>query len=112
MDNSKGPTEHRIQRREFLANLFFCGGVLTVSALQSEYGLLARRDPEEDGWELPKDEPPSEQETDWELPDDLLQTTPPPPEPRPDGGIRPPIIRGRVAPPKPNYPGDVAPPKQ
>jgi hypothetical protein len=97
----------KLPRREFLANLLFAGGALTVCGLQSEYGLLAKRDPKQDGWELPDDLKESQPDIDpdgWELPEDLLDPPPvirnPPPHP-------PPVIEGRVRPPNP--PGGVQP---
>ena len=45
----------KLPRREFLANLLFAGGVLSVCGLQDSYDIVARRDPKKDGWELPDD---------------------------------------------------------
>jgi hypothetical protein len=111
----------KLPRREFLANLLFAGGALTVTALQKEYGLVARREADNkpadqkdprDGWELPDEGTPSERD-DWELPDDLLEPSAAPrPEPRPKGGMRPPSVRGKVEPPSPPYPGSPAPPRR
>lgn len=105
--------EHsKLPRREFLANLLFAGGVLSVGGLQSEYGLLAKRDPkkETDGWELPDDLKESRPKTEpdgWELPEDLMDPPPvirqPPPRPQPP-------VRGRVCPPRPPGSLQVPPP--
>lgn len=106
----------RLPRREFLANLLFAGGALTVCGLQTEYGLVAKRDPRQEGWELPDDLKESQPDTEpegWDLPDDLLDPppvirNPPPRPPQPpiEGRVQPPPpaggmqIRGKVAPPK------------
>ncbi len=96
----------KLPRREFLANLLFTGGLLSVASLQSEYGLLAKRDPKDEGWTLPEDWKESQQEEGWVLPEDLMDPPPQPPVepprplPQPDGGVRPPV-RGRVQPPLP-----------
>lgn len=106
----------KLPRREFLANLLFAGGMLSVTALKNEYGLVAHRSPKDDGWELPDDDEknPTTTPDGWELPEDLLEPTrppkPPKPEPPPNGGIRPPQIRGRMRPPQP-LPGSVQAPK-
>ena len=112
--------ESKLPRREFLANLLFCGTALSVTGLQSSYDLVARRDPKKDGWELPQDKKRPQPEDDgWELPEDLLETNDPPkppprpPQPRgsvrqPDGGVRLPEPPGKVM---PTRPGDVAPPR-
>lgn len=107
-----------MRRREFLANLLFAGGLLTVGGLQAQYPTVARKDPEKEGWQLPKDWKEKNEEDGWEIPDDLMQPTEPPapqpppkpPEPMPNGGIRQPDPRGRYLPPKP-LPGKVKLPK-
>lgn len=107
----------KLPRREFLANLLFAGGVLSVCGLRDSYDKVARREPKKDGWELPDDltESRSDDADDgWELPEDLMDSPPPviknpprpvPPEPpirggvrppQPDGGVRPPQVRGKV----------------
>ena len=116
--------ESKLPRREFLANLLFCGTALSVTGLQSSYDLVARRDPKKDGWELPEDKlKPRPEDDGWELPEDLLETTDPPKPPprpprphphpqgrvrRPDGGVRLPEPPGKVTPPPS---GDVQPRK-
>lgn len=109
----------KLPRREFLANLLFAGTALSVAGLQTEYDLVARKDPKEEGWKLPEDWKKSEQTDGWELPDDLLENSnqpeppphprPKPPPPQPPGGIRPPQIRGKYLPPAD---GDVEAPKR
>lgn len=110
-------SNRKLPRREFLANLLFGGAALSVSGLQANYDLVARREPEkdskDDGWDLPDlNDEKKPQKDGWELPEDLLDspdpppTRPPRPIPQPKGAMRPPTIRGKVAPP---YPGDVEP---
>lgn len=111
----------KLPRREFLANLLFAGGVLSVCGLQNSYDMVARRDPEKDGWELPDDltqSRPDDADDGWELPEDFMDSPPTviknprpvPPEPpikgsvrppQPDGGVRPPQVRGKVKCPPP-----------
>jgi hypothetical protein len=107
----------KLPRREFLANLLFAGGMLSVAGLQSEYDLVAKRDPKDDGWKLPEDWKENQEKEGWVLPDDLMdsppnppkpQPRPPKPVPQPDGGVRPPI-RGKVRPPAP---GDYSVPRK
>lgn len=104
---------YRVPRREFLANLLFCGTALSVAGLQSNYDLVARRDPKEEGWEMPEDRKKKAPKDDgWELPEDLLNSTPsrpPKPVPQPQGGKKPPQVRGIVKPPDL---GDVSLPKK
>jgi hypothetical protein len=110
-------SKSRLPRREFLANLLFCGGALSVAALQSEFGILAQTDPKDEGWELPEDDKKKPDADDWDLPDDLLNSPEPPPQKPPEkppvimGRKRPPALRGEVKQPPPLL-GDVAPPKQ
>ena len=105
-------------RREFLANLLFAGTAISVVGLQSEYDLVARKDPKDEGWKLPEDWKDSDETEGWELPDDLMQNPNPPkpephphPRPEPAGGVRPPHIRGKVKPPPPPLKGDVSAPR-
>ena len=112
----------KLPRREFLANLLFAGGVLSVCGLQESYDMVARRDPKKAGWELPDDlteSRPDDADDGWELPEDLMDSPPPviknpprpvPPEPpirgsvrppQPDGGMRPPQVPGKVKCPPP-----------
>ena len=112
------PPQRKLPRREFLANLLFAGGAISVTSFQAEYGGIAL-DPKDDGWELPDDKGSSKKD-DWELPDDLLDSPEPKPNPKcpppqphpaggrrpprppqPPGGIRPPHIRGKVRSPEP-----------
>lgn len=69
----------KLPRREFLANLLFAGGVLSVCGLQNSYDMVARRDPEKDGWELPDDltqSRPNDADDGWELPEDFMDSPP------------------------------------
>lgn len=115
MKESNAP-KNKVPRREFLANLLFCGAALSVAGLQSEYDLVARRNPEDEGWELPKDEPKKPPKEDWKLPDDLMDSPEPPPRkpPRPPvrGRVRPPQILGKVKPPPPGGVRPVRPTKK
>lgn len=84
------PMQKKLRRREFIANLLFAGGALSLVTLQ---GKIAANDPEDEGWQLPPD---------WNNPQP--QKTP---RPRPTRTPEP-IVRGRVAPPLAGKP--VAPP--
>lgn len=105
---SQLPNQRKLPRREFLANLLFAGGFLTVTALDERYPLLCRKDPPESGWEMPdnrkRDRP--EQDDGWVLPEDLLTNPDPPPSnpsppPQPAGGMKlpHPTPKGRFLPP-------------
>lgn len=99
----------QLKRRDFLANILFAGGVLTLAGLEK-----ALAEPVPDGWELPKDWKDSN--SDWELPKDWKNPQPKPeqpqprprprphphPRPQPPGGVRPPHMKGVVRPPRPN----------
>jgi hypothetical protein len=105
--------EKRLPRRQFLANILFTGGALTVVALQSEYGLADPSKPKDKGRELPKGKPQAKDG--WDLPDDLMDSpnpppnpSPTPPPPPPQGAMRPPQTRGRVKPPDPPPPPPTA----
>jgi hypothetical protein len=112
-DNPNNP-KSRLPRREFLANLLFAGGILSVTALQSEYGVVASAGPKDEGWELPEDKRKDPPADGWELPDDLLDS-PKPPSPKPPvppeimGRRRPPELKGEVKPPPPRQGSVVAP---
>lgn len=92
------PQGHRLKRRQFLANLLFAGGALTLGGLQSAQ---AQEDPTE-GWSLPDLQDPPK--------DDKPPGNPPPPQPPPPPtagvplpqppGERPPNIMGLRAIPK------------
>jgi hypothetical protein len=109
-DRSHG---QRMQRRQFLANLLFAGGALTLAGLRSAQ---AAEHPT-DGWTLPDlnapDPKPSPSPTP-EPPPILGEPSPPPPlmgkplppAPHPRGKVR--IPEGEYGPPKPGE--AVAPP--
>ena len=99
-----------MRRREFLANILFAGGLLSVTGFQSQYHQVARKDPDKQDWQLPDDWKDNREKDGWELPEDLFDSpTPPPnppsppqpPPPPPKGRVHPPHIRGKVAPPRP-----------
>lgn len=103
----------RLKRRDFLANILFAGGALTLASLER-----ALAEPVPEGWDLPenwKNNP----DPDWELPPDWKDPKPDRPQPRPmphprprprprptppnpRGGVRPPHLKGVVKPPRPN----------
>lgn len=93
--NEKTP---KLRRREFLANLLFAGGALTVTSLQSQLGELAFEQKIEEGWELPE-----------EIEDRLKRNPPlnPRPRPRPTKTPRP---RPQPRPPRPQPKGSRTPP--
>ena len=92
MNDKSNINESRRTRRQFLANLLFAGGALTLSGQQ---GAQAAEHPT-DGWKLPdlgqSDPRPS-------------PTPPPPPQPLPPGKPAPPVVMGRFVTPR----GDVTP---
>lgn len=93
-------SKDRLKRREFIANILFAGGALSLASLD---GVVAG--PIEDGWELPDD---------WKNsapPPKRPKPRPKPPKPRPpvDGGVRPPRPPGGIRPPQPR--GIVRPPR-
>jgi hypothetical protein len=81
MSNHQDSQGYRLKRRQFLANLLFAGGALSLAGLQ---GAQAAEHPS-DGWTLP----------DLNKPDPKPSPTPPPPQPP---------IRGLRIPPKPLQP--------
>lgn len=100
--------EIRFPRRQFLANLLFAGGMVTLSSLQAAQ---AQQSPT-DGWTLPDLNTPSPQPTPRPKPKTPKPTPPLPGKPRPP--IPPPTAgvplppsnpRGRVV-----LPGEVQPP--
>ncbi len=108
MDNQ--PSEIRLPRRQFIANLLFAGSVVTLAGLQSAE---AQQNPT-DGWTLPDLNKPSSGPTPKPTP---RPKPPKPPRPLPPGKPRfpapptaglpvPPSPRGRVV-----LPGDVSPPQ-
>lgn len=117
----------KLKRRQFLANLLFAGGALTVCGLQSQAALaaepkeksckepdqIAQRDPKDDGWELPDDlyGKPKGNKDGWELPPDYKNPNPKPqPQPRPQPRPQPyPQPMGAVPAPQPD--GGVRPPQ-
>ena len=104
-----------LPRREFLANILFAGGALTLSSFQGELLAFTPADPKE-GWELPEDGESKQNDDGWSLPEDLLDSPKEPnprcrpprprpcplPYPNPAGGPRPPHILGRVTYPRPS----------
>ena len=95
MSNSNFPK--KLQRRKFLANLLFAGGALSVAALQGE--LLAQPNPEDEGWELPKDwNKPDLKPKPKQTPTPRPTKTPPPPL---LGDVSLPNIEGRMRQPRP-----------
>lgn len=98
MSHSEGPSsiwKRSLKRRQFLANLLFAGGAVSVAGIQASFAEGQR--PVEEGWDLPDDllEP-----TDPPKPPPQPQPRPPRPDPQPDGGMRVPQPRGEVQPPK------------
>lgn len=96
MNDKRNTKETRMQRRQFLANLLFAGGALTLAGLQ---GAQAAEHPT-DGWTLPE----------LGQTDPRPTPTPPPqpqpqPQPLPAGKPAPPVVMGRFVTPR----GDVAP---
>ena len=95
---------YRMQRRQFLANLLFAGGALTLAGLQSAEAAEAPTD----GWTLPdlsqNDPKPS--------PTPPPQQPPKPPPQPPTAGVPVPAGGVRPAPPPPQPKGAVAPPRE
>ena len=79
-----------MQRRQFLANILFCGGALSVASLTEN--ILAQPDPKE-GWELPQDKRKKAQGEDWELPADWKDGGQ---KPQPQPSSTPPPLEGDV----------------
>ena len=108
MSESEGRKKSTMRRREFLANLLFASGALSVTGFQLQ-AETARKDPKDEGWQLPSDWKDNQEKDGWELPEDLFEGSDPPPNPpRPPkpppprpGDVSPPHIRGKVAPPRP-----------
>ena len=110
-DNKSPVWRRSLKRRQFLANLLFAGGALSVVGLNAS--VAEPKHPETEGWTLPKDLTENIGDG-WVLPKDLKDPVPPkkPPKPIPQPEpplmgsvvqprpVRPPVIRGKVAPPR------------
>lgn len=111
-------SEIRWQRRQFLANLLFAGGVVSLAGLQSAQ---AQTNPT-DGWTLPDLNTPSPRQTPKPPPKPPKPPRPPlpgkpiPPQPPTAGVPLPPNPRGRVVLPGdvvcPPPPGSTTPPQK
>ena len=102
----KDSNPFRLRRRQFLANLLFAGGMVTLAGLQQAQ---AQQDPT-DGWTLPDlNTPPTGPAPPPRRGDPAPPAPPsPPPRPVPPGKMIPPNPRGRVVTPPD---GDFGPPK-
>lgn len=89
-----------LKRRQFLANLLFAGGLLSVGGLQE--ASAQKKDPKDEGWVLPKDLMDSPDPKPTETPHPPLPGKPIPPQP--PGADKPPQLEGDVAPPTAGVP--------
>lgn len=104
---------YRLKRRQFLANLLFAGGALSLSGLQAAH---AQQNPT-DGWTLPDLSQSDPKPTPTPPPTRGEPIPQPPPPPPPGTSTPPPPTPDRPAPPPPRGKvvlppkGDYSPPK-